>query len=149
MKRFTKEEIIKKVTEEIKQCTGTLITVGIDGYPRARVLEDHNPYKGFEFWFATNSRTRKIEEIENYPNVCIYYQPSGMAGYISITGIAKIRKDETARHFIWREEWSQYYNEPMSPDFIPIQIVPRSIEFYDSNINAHADNGFGPFIVNL
>ena len=35
-KRFTKEEIIRRVGEAIGPCSGTLITVGPDGCPRAR-----------------------------------------------------------------------------------------------------------------
>lgn len=149
MKKFTKAEIIERVTEAIKLCTGTLITIDGHGFPRARVLEDHNPYDGFEFWFATNSRTRKIGEIKANPNVTIYYQPPDLAGYICIMGTAKIRTDEQGRRFVWREEWAKYYAGPMAPDFVPIQVIPCRIEFYDANIGAHADNGFGPLVVEL
>ena len=149
MKTFTKEEIIERVSEAIKPCTGTLITMGRDGYPHARVLEDHNPYEGFEFWFATHACTRKIGEIEAHPSVCIIYQPPSIAGYICIMGTAEIRTDEQARRFLWREEWAQYYEGPMSPEFIPIQVIPHRIEFYDANVEAHADNGFGPIEVDL
>jgi general stress protein 26 len=149
MRKFTRKEIIERVTEAIQPCTGTLITMDHDGYPHARVLEDHNPYEGFEFWFATNSYTRKIGQIEVHPNVCVYYQPPSMAGYICIIGTARIRTDEQGRRFIWREEWAKYYQGPMATDFVPIQVIPSRIEFYDANIGAHADNGFGPVVVEL
>jgi general stress protein 26 len=149
VKTFTKEELIGRVTEAIKPCTGTLITVDRAGFPRARVLEDHNPYEGFTFWFATNACTRKIVEIEAHPNVCIMYQPPSVAGYVCIMGVARIRTDEEARRFIWREEWAKYYGDPMSPDYVPIQVIPSRIEFYDANIGALADDGFGPVVVEL
>ncbi len=149
MKKFAKKEIIERVTEAITSCTGTLITVDREGFPRARVLEDHNPYEGFEFWFATNSHTRKIAEIEGHPNVCIMYQPPSMAGYICIMGTARIRTDEQGRRFVWREEWAKYYDGPMASDFVPIQVIPSRIEFYDANIGALADDGFGPVAVDL
>jgi general stress protein 26 len=149
MKTFTKEELIERVTEAIKLCTGTLITVDREGFPRARVLENHNPYEGFMFWFATNVHTRKIAEIEAHPSVCIMYQPPSVAGYICIMGTAKIRKDEEARWFIWREEWAKYYDGPMASDLVPIQVIPSRIEFYDANIGALADDGFGPVMVDL
>ena len=149
MKKFTKEEIIERVSEAIRPCTGTLITMGRHGTPHARVLEDHNPYEGFEFWFATHARTRKIGEIEAHPEVCVVYQPPSVAGYICIMGTARIRRDEEARRFLWREEWAQYYEGPMSPEFVPIQVIPRRIEFYDANTGAHAEDGFGPVGVDL
>ena len=149
MRKFTKEEIIERVTEAIKPCTGTLITVDREGFPHARVLEDHNPYEEFGFWFATNSHTRKIGEIEANPNVCIMYQPPSVAGYICIMGIARIRTDEQGRRFVWREEWAKYYDGPMASDFVPIQVIPSRIEFYDANIDALADDGFGPVVVDL
>jgi general stress protein 26 len=149
MREFTREEIIARVTEAITSCSGTLVTIDRDGRPRARVLEDHNPYEGFEFWFATNARTRKIGEIEAHPEVCIYYQPPSLAGYICIMGTARVRTDEEGRQFIWREEWAEYYGDPMSPDFVPIQVIPNRVEFYDTNIGAHADDGFAPVVVDL
>ena len=149
MKKFAKKEIIERVTEAITSCTGTLITVDREGFPRARVLEDHNPYEGFEFWFATNAHTRKIAEIEGHPNVCIMYQPPNVAGYICIMGTAMIRTDEQGRRFVWREEWAKYYDGPMASDFVPIQVIPNRIEFYDANIGALADDGFGPVVVDL
>ena len=149
MKTCTKEEIIERVSEAIQPCNGTLITMGRDGYPHARVLEDHNPYEGFEFWLATPARTRKIGEIEAHPKVCIVYQPPSMAGYICIMGTAEIRTDEGARRFLWREEWAQYYEGPMAPEFVPIQVIPRRVEFYDANTGAHAEDGFGPVGVDL
>ncbi|MCK5118381.1 MAG: pyridoxamine 5'-phosphate oxidase family protein [Candidatus Latescibacteria bacterium] len=149
MKTFTKEELIERVTEAITSCTGTLITVDRAGFPRARVLEDHNPYEGFTFWFATHVHTRKIAEIEGHPGVCIMYQPPSVAGYICIMGTAQIRTDEEARRFIWREEWAKYYEGPMASDFVPIQVIPSRIEFYDANIGAHAEEGFGPVVVEL
>jgi general stress protein 26 len=149
MRTFTREEIIERVSEAICSCTGTLITVDDEGYPRARALEDHNPYEGFEFWFATSARTRKVREIEAHPYVCIYYQPPSMDGYICVMGTARIRTDEQTRRFIWREEWAKYYGDLMSPDLVPIQVIPRRIEFYDASIGAYADDGFGPVVVDL
>ncbi len=149
MKKFTSEELIERATEAIEPCTGTLITVDREGFPRARVLEDHNPYEGFTFWFATNVHTRKIAEIEGHPSVCIMYEPPSVAGYICIMGTARIRTDEEGRRFVWREEWAKYYGDPMSPDFVPIQVIPSRIEFYDANIGAMADDGFGPVVVDL
>ncbi|MFH1007747.1 MAG: pyridoxamine 5'-phosphate oxidase family protein [Candidatus Latescibacterota bacterium] len=146
---FSKEALIERVTHVIADCTATLITVDQKGFPRARALEDHNPYDGFQFWFATDGHTRKVAEIEAHPNVCIMYQPASVAGYICVMGMARIRTDEEARRFIWREEWAKYYQDPMSPDYVPIQVIPSRIEFYDANIGAHADEGFGPLVMDL
>ena len=107
------------------------------------------PYEGFTFWFATHARTRKIAEIEGHPEVCIYYQPPSVGGYICIMGVARIRRDEEGRRFIWRDEWSQYYDGPMAAEFVPIQIIPRRIEYYDSNVGAVAEDGFGPVVIDL
>ena len=149
MKKWTKEEIITHVSQAIAPCTGTLITVDGDGRPRARALEDHNPYPDFEFWFGTHSGTRKVAEIKAHAKATVYYQPPAVAGYICIMGTARIRDDEEGRRFLWRPEWSQYYEGPMSPEFVPIQLVPDQVELYDTNIGAHAEDGFGPVVVEV
>lgn len=149
VRTFTKEEMIERVSAAIRSCPATLITVDREGTPHARVLEDHNPYPGFEFWLATHARTRKVGEIEAHPQVCLHYRPSGMVGYISLLGVARVRRDEEARRYIWREEWVPYYGDPMSPEYVPIQVIPWRIEFYDANLGAHAEDGFGPVVVDL
>ena len=147
--KFTRDEIIRRVGEAIEPCNGTLITIAGDGFPQARVLEDHNPYEGFAFWFATHSRTRKVAEIQAHPEVCVLYQPPDVGGYICIMGEARIRTDEEGRRYIWRDEWSQYYSGPMAPEYVPIQITARRIEYYDSKVGAVAADGFGPVVVDL
>ena len=72
-----------------------------------------------------------------------------MSGYICIQGKAKIRTDEEGRRHIWREEWAQYYGDPMSEIYVPIQVIPERIEFYDTRTGAHADDGFSPVVVEL
>jgi general stress protein 26 len=149
MKKWTKEEVIAHVSQAIASCTATLITVDGDGLPRARALEDHNPYPGFEFWFGTHIGTRKVDEIRAHPKVAVYYEPPTVAGYICIMGTARIRDDAEGRRFLWRPEWSKHYDGPMAPEFVPIQLLPDQVEFYDTHIGACAEDGFGPVVVEL
>jgi len=149
MREFSREQIVERVTELIEPCTGTLITMAPDGCPRARQLEDHNPYDGFAFWFATHARTRKVAEIEACAPASIYYQPPGVEGYICIMGMARIRRDEEARRFIWRDEWTEYYGGPLAEEYVPIEIVPHRVEYYDPKAEAVAEDGFGPVVVEL
>lgn len=149
MREFSREEIIKRVTELIEPCTATLVTIASDGCPRARQLEDHNPYDGFSFWFATHARTRKVAEIEARPSASIFYQPPGVEGYICIMGAARIRRDEEARRSIWRDEWTKYFGGALAEEYVPIEIVPRRVEYYDPKAEAVAEDGFGPAVVEL
>lgn len=64
-------------------------------------------------------------------------------------GAARIRADEEGRRFVWRDEWSEYYDGAMASDFVPIQIIPRRIEYYDSKSGALAEDGFGPVVVDV
>ncbi len=128
--------------------SSSLITVSDKGCPRARVLEDHNPHPGFVFWFATHSATRKVSEIQNCPEVSVYYLVPEGAGYICILGTAEIRTDPESREYLWRDSWREYWPEgPDSKEYVPIRITPAEIEYYNSGEGALADDGYAPLFL--
>jgi len=146
-----KKELLDKAKKFIKDCSeGILTTIGLDGFPKSRVLEDHNPYGGFGFWFATHRRTRKVEEIKHNNKVNIFYCLAQIEGYICITGEANLREDEAARKKIWRNEWSQYWPEGYSSkDYVPIRITPLRLEYYSIKEKAMQGDSYGPLIIDI
>jgi len=141
-------ELKNKVISSIKDSgSATLITLSKEGFPRARVLEDHNPHPGFVFWFATHSTTRKVKEIEGHPEVSIYYLLPEVGGYICILGRAEIKTDLESKKYLWREDWKQYWTEgPESEEYVPIRIIPQQVEYYNFQEDAFTKQGYGCLI---
>ena len=145
------KDLIEKIKDIISKCDiGNLTTVGEDGFPHTRALEDHNPHEDFTFWFATHSSTRKVQEIKSNPKVSIYYYLVKERGYICIKGKAEIKIDEESKKYLWREEWIKYWLDgPFSKEYIPIKITPIQIEYYNMQDNEFTNNGYSPIIIDL
>ncbi len=104
-----------------------LITVDSAGRPNVRTMNPFPPDEEMNVWMATNSRSRKVQEIRNNPRVCLYYANHGTAtGYVSITGKAILVDDMSEKLKRKREYWTQAF-----PDWkylMLIKVVPEKIE---------------------
>ncbi len=104
-----------------------LITVDSSGYPQARTMNPFPPEQDMTVWIATNSRSRKVDEIRNNPNVCLYYSNHARGtGYVSIRGKAILVDDMNEKLKRKREYWNQAF-----PDWnylMLIKVIPEIIE---------------------
>jgi general stress protein 26 len=106
---------------------GTLITLGPDGHPQARTIENLPPEADFSIWFATTPRTRKVEEIRRDPRVTFYWFDPARAGYVTLIGTARIVTDSAERARHWQPEWETFYPD-RDRDYLLIQVQPRRLE---------------------
>ncbi|MFZ0453313.1 MAG: pyridoxamine 5'-phosphate oxidase family protein, partial [Ignavibacteriaceae bacterium] len=78
-------------------------------------------------WMATNSRSRKYNEIKKNPNVTLYYANHSKAdGYVAIKGKAVLVNDSTEIMKRKRDYWEQAF-----PDWkylVLIKIIPEKLE---------------------
>jgi len=78
-------------------------------------------------WLGTNPRSRKVIQIENNPNVIIYYYDTKGLSYVSVSGVARIVNDHDKRTQYWIEGWTRYYPNP-EKDYVLIEVTPRRME---------------------
>jgi general stress protein 26 len=123
-----RESIIAAAREIIgmqKYCA--LVTIDSCGKPQVRTMNPFPPEDDMTVWIATNSRSRKVKEIRNNPNVCLYYSNHSQGtGYVSIRGKAILVDDMSEKLKRKREYWSQVF-----PDWkylILIQVIPEKLE---------------------
>ncbi len=50
-----------------------LVTINSLGRPQVRTMNPFPPEDDMTVWMATNSRSRKVAEIQNCSHVCLYY----------------------------------------------------------------------------
>ena len=104
-----------------------LITLDSTGGPQVRTMNPFPPDSTMCVWIATNSRSRKAEEIRHNPRACLYYADHGEAkGYVSITGKATLVDDMGEKLKRKRAYWDQAF-----PDWkylVLIRVVPETIE---------------------
>jgi len=85
------------------------------------------PEEDMTVWIATNSRSRKVREIQNNPRVCLYYADHSKAvGYVAIVGKAIVVDDMSEKLKRKRDYWDQAF-----PDWkylVLIKVVPERLE---------------------
>jgi general stress protein 26 len=126
---FAERDSIIAAAREIigmqKYCA--LVTVDSSGKPQVRTMNPFPPEDDMTVWIATNSRSRKVKEIRNNPQVCLYYSNHNQAtGYVSITGKAVLVDDMNEKLKRKREYWNKAF-----PDWkylILIQVIPERLE---------------------
>jgi len=115
----------KEIIGMQKYCA--LATIDSSGHPDVRTMNPFPPEEDMTVWIATNSRSHKVQEIRNNPNVCLYYADHSKAtGYVTITGTAVLVDDMNEKLKRKRDYWNQAF-----PDWkylILIKVVPKRME---------------------
>jgi general stress protein 26 len=107
----------------------TLITIGDNGQPQARIVDPLVPEADFTIWIGTNPLTRKVAEIRRDPRVTLLYFNAAAAEYVTVLGTATLVADsaEKARH--WKEDWAAYYKDgPRDDGYLLIRVRPNRLE---------------------
>lgn len=107
----------------------TLITLDKGGFPQARIMDPFPPTPSFSVWMATNSKTRKTEQIKNNPKVAInYFDRTGVSS-VTLIGIASLVTDREKKAKLWKEEWESFYSNTFEgEDYILIEVKPVQLE---------------------
>jgi general stress protein 26 len=104
-----------------------LITIDSSGQPQVRTMNPFPPEADMTVWFATNSRCRKVKEIQNHPQVSLYYADHNEAsGYVVLSGKAILVDEMSEKLKRKRDYWEQSF-----PDWnylILIKIMPEKLE---------------------
>jgi general stress protein 26 len=104
-----------------------LITLDSAGQPQVRTMNPFPPEEDMTVWFATNSRCRKVREIQNHPEVSLYYADHNEAsGYVVLSGKAVLVDEMSEKLKRKRDYWEQSF-----PDWnylILIKIIPEKLE---------------------
>ncbi len=104
-----------------------LITLDSTGQPQVRTMNPFLPEDDMIVWIATNSRSRKVNEIRNDPRVTLYYADhKSPKGYVAITGKAVLVNDMNEKLKRKRDYWKQSF-----PDWnylILIKVVPEKMD---------------------
>ena len=100
-----------------------LVTIDTAGMPQVRTMNPFPVEDDFVIWFATRRQSRKVTEINNNPDVSVYFSDHNNGkGYVNIVGKATLIDDRQFLTEMKREYWD---NIPgWQDDFILIKIVP-------------------------
>jgi general stress protein 26 len=105
-----------------------LITLDETGRPQVRTMNPFPPEEDMTVYMATNTRSRKVEEIRRDPRVCLYYADHSKAiGYVAISGRAVLVDDMKEIQKRKRAYWDQSF-EPGLKNLVLVKVVPEQLD---------------------
>jgi general stress protein 26 len=107
----------------------TLITIGPDGQPQARVVDSVAPDSAFVIWVGTSRLTRKVADITRDRRVTIMYANPAGQEYVTVIGTAVIDDDLAHKAAHWKPSWGMMSKDGYrGADFVLIRVQPSRLE---------------------
>jgi general stress protein 26 len=118
----------------------TLITIGPDGQPQARIVDPFSPDSDLTIWIATNPLTRKVQEIRHDARVTLLYFSPATFEYVTVLGTAVLDTDSVHRAEHWKPEWAGLYRDQnRGEDFLLIRVRPARLEVVSGRLGVRND----------
>ena len=118
--------------------TPTLISLDIEGRPRARTVQVSAPNADLELWIATRPVTRKVAQIRRDNRVTVHFTDDANGAYVSVMGTATLHDDaETLARQTFHSAAELAAFWPDYPeDYLLLHIRPEWIEVLGAGIEA-------------
>ena len=129
----------------------TLVTIGSDGQPQARIVDPLIAEAEGAIWIATNPLTRKVEEIKRDPRVTLMFFNTAANEYVTVHARASLVTDSARKAAHWKPEWQPFYKQQTSgPDFMLFEVKPFRLEISSPRHKLNNDaETWRPVIVNV
>ena len=115
------------IAERARYCT--LVTIGADGHPQARIMDAFPPEPGMVVWMATTPLSRKVGEIRKDPRVTLSWFDAKTMGYVTLLGRATLVTDPAEKSKRWKDDWAKIYTDRnRGDDYLLIKVTPIRLE---------------------
>ena len=120
-------EAVKATISPLRFCT--LITIGEDGHPSARLMQHFAPQDDLTIWFGTHPDSRKVIEITKDNRMTIIFHSLPDNGYVTLCGTARLENKLEKRQVLWYDDWGAFYEGgPGGDAYMLIEFTPTRIE---------------------
>jgi general stress protein 26 len=117
----------RDVMEGARYCT--LVTIGENGHPQARIVDPFPPDERMVVWIATRPTTRKVGQIRSDARVTLLCFDAQRLGYVSLMGSAELVDDPEEKTSRWKDEWADFYSDRnRGDDYLLIRVQPDRLE---------------------
>ena len=119
--------VAKDIMRDARYCT--LVTIGPDGQPQARIVDPFTPDADLTIWIATNALTRKVQEVRRDSRVTLLYFNSATSEYVTVLGTAVIETGEVQKAAHWKADWAALYKDQnRGEDYMLLRVKPSRLE---------------------
>ncbi|MCC7242314.1 MAG: pyridoxamine 5'-phosphate oxidase family protein [Acidobacteria bacterium] len=129
----------------------TLITIGEDGQPQARIVDPFIPEADLTIWIATKPITRKASQIRRDPRVTLLYFDTTVFEYVTVFGKAELVADSAEKARLWKDQWGGLYKDKNhGSDYALIRVRPWRLEVVSPSHGLRGDSTtWRPVILDL
>ena len=107
----------------------TLVTVGEDGQPQARIVDPLLTDDPGSIWIATNPLSRKVAEIKRNHRVTLLFFNTPKNEFVTVLARATIVTNSAAKAKQWKPEWTPFYKSgPGGRDVALFEVKPFQLE---------------------
>ncbi|MCL2675145.1 MAG: pyridoxamine 5'-phosphate oxidase family protein [Firmicutes bacterium] len=109
-------------------------SVDENGFPNIKAMLAPRKREGIkEFWFTTNTSSKRVAQYLVSPNACVYFYDKRFFRGVMLRGMMEVLADAESKALIWREGDTMYYKEGVTdPDYCVLKFTAKSGRFYQS-----------------
>jgi general stress protein 26 len=114
------------------QVTSFIASVDADGYPNLKAMLAPRRREGIrEFWFTTNTSSRRVAQYRANPLASIYFVDRRNFRGVMLRGRMEVCEDTATKELIWQEGDTQYYPLGVTdPDYCVLHFTAENGRYY-------------------
>ncbi len=121
---------VAAMMRELDFCMFT--TTSADGELYARPMSNNRKVEfDGDIWFFSGADTRKVDEINQNPQVHLSYVDPREFRFISVNGTTEIVRDVEKKRELWDKELERWFKDgPDSDDVVLLKVTPTTIAYW-------------------
>jgi len=131
----TQTDNLEKLRDMIKDIDFCMLTtIDEQGDPHSRPMSSNGDIDlDGDLWFFTNASSHKVSEVEQSPKVNVSFADPENQRYVSVTGTAKLVRDQKKIEELWRPEFKMWFPEGKDdPNIALLRVSLEKGEYWDS-----------------
>ncbi len=127
-----RSEVMEKSLGLVGRCfTGILGTVNEYGIPQMKAMIKTAANELKEYWFCTNTSSKRVIQIQNNPNASLYFYDEKTFEGLLLVGMAEVTFDDEKRKEFWSDGMEIYYPTGCTdPDYALIKFTAVKANYY-------------------
>ena len=107
---------LKKLYEQIDDIEIAMMTTRrSDGHLQSRAMATQERADGADLWFVTREDMPKLHDLAHDPHVNLSYYKDKTREWVSVSGIARMTRDQRKIEELYRPDWKAWFPEEGDP----------------------------------
>lgn len=122
----------QKLWQMVRDIKVAMLTTADGRVFRSRPMECLEAEENGTLWFFTSASSHKAEEVRAEHEVGLAFADKANQNYVSISGVARIVRDEAKARALWTEEQRAWYPDGLDdPDLVLLKVSAQQAEYWD------------------